>query len=292
MKDIHILAIAAGALLLASKKKPANVGKLYDTDGGRPGGRVDEYWEDQLLSPNMNLVGRKVALKKHLVDPKAAVDHFGLHGIEFGNWMTQEDRMDFLFATMVTLADMAQALNIPQGKMGLTQKLQIALGARGKGGKAAAFYHPAYYLINLTKTAGAGTFAHEFGHALDEHLFIRETGKKNGMTSGGRSTDRSTNPALYATNSPEYLFEKMFEALYYKDGKPTKFNRDQAGRTEYFRRREEVWARTFEHYVRIKFEEKGIVNKWASRPSPYQPPKDLVLAAEPWIKKIIRMAFN
>lgn len=88
----------------------------------------------------MNLVGRKVDLKKYLVDPKSAVDHFGLHGIEFGNWMTQEDRMDFLFATMVTLADMAQALNIPQGKMGLTQKLQIALGARGKGGRAAAFY--------------------------------------------------------------------------------------------------------------------------------------------------------
>lgn len=291
MKDIHILAIAAGALLLASKNKLSSVGKLYDTDGGRPGGRVDDYWEN--ITPKFRLIGRKVELKKHLVDPTSAVNHFGLHGIEFGNWMTQEDRMDFLFATMVTLADMAQALNIPQGKMGLTQKLQIALGARGKGGRAAAFYHPAYYLINLTKTAGAGTFAHEFGHALDEHLFIRETGKKHGETSGGRSTSRTTNPALYETNSPEYLFEKMFEALYFdKDGKPTRFYRDQGGRTEYFRRREEVWARTFEHYVRIKFEEKGIVNRWASRPSEYQPPRELVMAAEPWIKKIIRRAFN
>lgn len=129
---------------------------------------------------------------------------------------------------------------------------------------------------------------------MDEHLFILETGKKHGMTSGGRSTAMTTNPDMYATNSPEYLFEKMFEALYFeKDGTPTKFKRDQAGRTEYFRRREEVWARTFEHYyVRIKFEEKGIVNRWASRPSPYQPPKELVMAAEPWIKKIIRRAFH
>lgn len=37
MKDIHLLAIAAGALLLASKKKSSSVGKLYDTDGGRVG---------------------------------------------------------------------------------------------------------------------------------------------------------------------------------------------------------------------------------------------------------------
>lgn len=193
----------------AATQGGAAVGKIYDSYSLRAGSRVDDFWGN--VRPNMKLVGRQVEFAKRYTDPQAAVEHFGLYGIEFGNWMNQQDRADFMFATLVTLSDMASVLNVPQKKMGLRQKLQLAFGARGNGGFAAAFYHPSFYLINLTKTAGAGTFAHEFGHALDEHLHLLEYGT-GGMASGGRSMSRQTAPGEYPTDSVEYLLKRYFNA--------------------------------------------------------------------------------
>lgn len=45
--------------------------------------------------------------------------------------------------------------------------LAIAFGARGRNGKAAAHYEPLRRVINLTKTMGAGSLAHEWFHAID-----------------------------------------------------------------------------------------------------------------------------
>lgn len=51
-------------------------------------------------------------------------------------------------------------------------RLAIAFGARGKG-NALAHYEPSRAVINLTKMKGAGSLAHEFGHALDDMLGVR-----------------------------------------------------------------------------------------------------------------------
>lgn len=48
-------------------------------------------------------------------------------------------------------------------------RLAIAFGSRGKG-NALAHYEPSRAVINLTKMKGAGSLAHEFGHALDDML--------------------------------------------------------------------------------------------------------------------------
>lgn len=48
-------------------------------------------------------------------------------------------------------------------------RLAIAFGSRGKG-NALAHYEPGRVVINLTKMKGAGSLAHEFGHALDDML--------------------------------------------------------------------------------------------------------------------------
>jgi len=50
--------------------------------------------------------------------------------------------------------------------------LGVAFGARGKGGKNAGFahYEPSKIVINLTKMSGAGSLAHEWGHALDDYF--------------------------------------------------------------------------------------------------------------------------
>lgn len=266
------------------------VGKLLDSYTPRGGGRVDDFWGN--LKPSKRLLGREVTPQPYFVDPEKAVNYFGLKGIEFGNWMNQQERLDFMFATLVTMSDMARVMNVAANKMGLKQKLQLAFGARGNGGAAAAFYSPFFYLINLTKTNGQYSFAHEFGHALDADLHLRIYGK-DGMISGGSSTSRQVYPEAFDKNSVEYLFEKVFECLYVNpNGSHTMFYKEQGKRTDYYRMRAEVWARTFEKYIQIKFKDLGIINRWATIADEEQPPKDLVLKAEPWIRKIVRRAFK
>lgn len=52
------------------------------------------------------------------------------------------------------------------------RRLAIAFGSRGKG-RALAHYEPARVVINLTKMKGAGSLAHEWGHAFDDWLGIK-----------------------------------------------------------------------------------------------------------------------
>ncbi len=268
----------------------AEIGKLYDSEYIRPNGRVDKWWGD--IVPSKKYLGREDEIRGHYLDPRKAIEHYNLHGIEFGNWMNQDDRVNFMYATMVSLSDMAKVLGVAQAEMGLRQRLQIALGARGKGGRVAAFYVGSpYSLINLTKTKGKGAFAHEFGHAIDEHVHWVTKGKRGMATS--YSSGRITDPSQYPTDSIEYLFERVFDTLYFTEaGNPTRYYVEQGMRTPYYQSRVEVWARTFERYIEIKFEERGVVNKWAIDPDPYQPPKDLVRKASPWIQKIIKKAFK
>lgn len=51
-------------------------------------------------------------------------------------------------------------------------KLAIAFGSRGRG-KALAHYEPGRVVINLTKMKGAGSLAHEWGHAFDDYLGMK-----------------------------------------------------------------------------------------------------------------------
>lgn len=270
----------------------AAIAKIYDSYGQRTGGRIDQYWGD--IVPSKSYLGREADLRSYFLDPGKAVEHFNLHGIEFGNWMNQQDRVNFHYATMVSLADIAKALGAAQSAMGLNQKLQLSFGARGKGGRVKAFYQFApTATINLTKTKGRDSFAHEYGHALDEHLQRIYLKKRTGLVTG-QTTNRQTNPGLYPKDSVEYLFEQVFHTLYWKeDGSPTAYYNVQSERSPYYNQRAEVWARCFERYIEIKFEEKGIVNRWAINPKkPALPPRDLVLKAEPWIRKIVTKAFE
>jgi hypothetical protein len=254
MKNENIILAILGGLFLLERGRGENagIGKLYDSYTIRDGSRVDNYWRG--LEIETSYLGRKDRAIKYYLDPQTAVEHFNLHGIEFGNWMNQEERANFMYATLVSLTDIAKAINVPHKKMGLKQRLQLAFGARGQGGFAAAFYQRVpFALINLTKTEGKGTFAHEYGHAIDENLHLLEYGK-NGMMSG-EGASRQTDPDKFDKNSTEYLFEKLFHTLYWnEDGSPTQFYKDQGERPEYWNRRREVWARTFERYIEIKFE--------------------------------------
>ena len=69
--------------------------------------------------------------------------------------------------------DMAKAIGIRAEDISLpslsTKGLAIAFGARGRG-NALAHYEQDLEVINLTKLRGAGSLAHEWGHALDHMI--------------------------------------------------------------------------------------------------------------------------
>jgi hypothetical protein len=97
---------------------------------------------------------------------------FQFRGGEFGNWNSGKDGQTSLDHAYDALHDLSDALGLPAKAIALNGDLAIAFGARGTGGKdaARAHYESDARVINLTKMAGAGSLAHEWGHGLDWHL--------------------------------------------------------------------------------------------------------------------------
>ena len=100
------------------------------------------------------------------VSPEFFNETFKFKGVEFGNWVNQAEREGLLNKTYDALMDMSTALSISPSSLSLNSELSLAFGSRG-GGRFSAHYEPRKTVINLTKTKGAGSLAHEWFHALD-----------------------------------------------------------------------------------------------------------------------------
>lgn len=179
---------------------------------------------------------------------------FGIRGGEFGNWTNDHDRQVNLNMAFDAFCDMADALNISRRDIGLigleTGSLAIAFGARGRSG-ALAHYEPEREVINLTKMKGAGSLAHEWGHALDDYI-----GKMSEIHRFGKLASM----ALIDPKIPE-CFRSVIHALclnenhgitkYYSDSSTfgEMFNASGHG---YWTSNEELFARAFACYVKDK----------------------------------------
>lgn len=89
--------------------------------------------------------------------------------METGKW-NKGELQKYINCAYDSFMDLARILNVDPKIMSLNGTLSIAFGARGRGGKAAAHYEPDRKVINLTKFNGAGSLAHEWGHALDDYM--------------------------------------------------------------------------------------------------------------------------
>ena len=94
---------------------------------------------------------------------------YNFKGGEYGNWMTEKDKQACLNMGYEAFYDLANALGITNSDISLGGTLSIGFGSRGHG-RAAAHYELERQVINLTKMKGAGSLAHEWGHALDHYL--------------------------------------------------------------------------------------------------------------------------
>lgn len=115
------------------------------------------------------------------------MDTFNFKGGEFGNWLNENDRQQSLNYGYDALMDLSKALSISPTDISLGNRLSIAFGSRGSGA-ALAHYEPDREVINLTKMKGAGSLAHEWGHALDD-IAGKMLGYKGFITKNEYSTD-------------------------------------------------------------------------------------------------------
>jgi hypothetical protein len=141
------------------------------------------------------------------VTPEMFTEAFGFRGTQFGNWVGQgagaKDRQGLLNAAYESLHDLADILSIPTQAISLNGTLGLSLGARGAG-NASAHFEPSNLVINLTKTRGAGTLAHEWFHALDNY-FARMRGGEVPFT-GNQEAYRQSN---YITYKPEAAWKRI-----------------------------------------------------------------------------------
>ena len=107
-------------------------------------------------------------------------ESFGFRGVQFGNWVGQgknaKDRQGMLNAAYDAMMDLADIVGVPPKAISLNGSLGLSFGARGSG-SASAHFEPGQLVINLTKTKGAGTFAHEWFHALDNYFSRSRNGE-------------------------------------------------------------------------------------------------------------------
>jgi len=155
---------------------------------------------------------------------------FGFRGVEFGNWVSKtRERQDGLNRAYDALQDLAQLLNVPTRALSLAGKLGLAFGARGKG-MAAAHYEPGRVVINLTKTQGAGSLAHEWFHALDNY-FGRTRMVNIAERTGAKANAEfiSKAPLEFYVKGSKLIPAKDFEAAL-AAGRPTADNFKQTAR--------------------------------------------------------------
>lgn len=191
---------------------------------------------------------------------------FGLAGIEFGEQLSQKEKQKLINQTYDALADISNILNIPFNSIGLENSLFLAFASRGQNGNK-AHYEPDKKVINLTRLRGAGTLAHEYGHALDHYIFRKTNGdvyieKKNKKY----SVMSSDQPELLLDNEKKVWNNLMNSILftisnnkiigdsnYVNEAKKT-------SKYAYYGNRQELFARAFECFVADSLLQKNQVN--------------------------------
>lgn len=239
----------AKALGEAKKRKgyTVDIRDMYDTDTLRrsgPPGESDPYRAyDKLM------------------------DHFDLREVDFGQYVTDEERAHHLVEAHNALADLTRILGLPPKMASFNGKLGLGLGSHGKG-NALAHYDGSRMLINLTRRKGAGSLAHEWGHMFDNILAK--------VTPGTGKVAFMSEPRVGGTSQmegPEGLgdMRQTFRDLQASEGFKTFVKRIRERVLDerfsdkeraYWTSNEETFARCFERFVQRKLQSQGQENTY------------------------------
>jgi hypothetical protein len=272
-------------------KKDKNLGKLVD-EGEVPyqGSRADQFWKGKMKvvfdAYNKQIrSGPEMPKTYDYGDIDYIKEYYNLKGIEFGNWLSQQDRNNYMSGLGISLYDLHRALAFNPKQISLRGKITVAFGARGRG-NATGHFEPSTFAINLTRykrpkkgstlekrfdrtklllqSGGVGTFAHEFGHALDFFGGTYLEKAPSGALSGGRSQKLNSNKQDLKANSLKGLMARLLDKIIWQvpnKKHSTYFERFLKAKkryklTDYYTRRAEIFARAFESYVHYKLQQR------------------------------------
>ena len=188
-------------------------------------------------------------------------DTFGFRGVEFGNWTSQKERQDMINNAYDAFMDLSESIGKSPRSLSLNGELAMAFGSRG-GGKALAHYESDKIVINLTKTNGAGSLAHEWWHAIDNY-FSRHRGDQRGFNSNreGYKFDASTKKMRNPDERGEVTdaFADLMRAI--ENSGYGKRSRNYASlKSSYWNKPTELGARAFAVWIERKLAGNGISN--------------------------------
>lgn len=264
--------------------------KITDTlSSGRMGvSKMEAWWKGKGFQ-DIYKEFRKGAVPSVLLtkmkDVRNVEKLFCLRGFQFGNWVSNEDRFNYLAALGICLYDLNKVLKFKANNLGLDGALGVAFGARGQRG-ALAHYEPQTHIINMTRyyeanrfdkpkskavrfveSGGVGSFAHEYGHFLDFFFGSRvEPHSQYYSLTNGKSTDPrriNYNRKTYPIRS---AMEDLLEVAYWDASKtkPSTFVKRimSFSKKPYYVQRAEMLARMFEQYVAYKLKQLGVSNSF------------------------------
>jgi hypothetical protein len=265
-------------------------------------GRLDQYWKRRgfrLFGKDLRSGGQalpeRLLTREKLMDQFEIRNMFHIRGFEYGNWLTQEDRVSYLHAMAYSLFDLNKVLRFG-GNIGLDYTIGIAFGARGQSA-ALAHFEPGTMMINLTrykettaanrelmfkKTGGVGSFAHEYGHALDFFFgtYIEQYGRGRSLSGGSSAAVFWRPDDIDKVKYPlHHLMARIIHKLIWlrypqkkRKGAFTPyysglldFIKDGPGGT-YWIRHTELFARLFEVWVQDRAAELKITNHFLTHP--------------------------
>lgn len=261
--------------------------KLYDVSyQAKPigvGSRLETYWK-KYYGVLMNGLKLRRCNSKDILDnilmpvedtPYSVMMYYKLKGFQFGNWVKQIDRVNHFGGCVLALYDLG---NLMQSKnLGFDHNIGVAFGARGKAG-ANAHFEPCLMMINLTKENGAGSLAHEYGHALDYFFGMRvDVAKGEASLSGGDSTAKTIMlRGGVLRHQMAAVLNKIIATESYKT-----WYKYHSKRWTYWGNHTEMFARCFEQWCCWKLLQKKIENTYLTHSWKYYqnaPSKYLTLA--------------
>lgn len=200
------------------------------------------------------------------VTPERFSETFGFRGVEFGNWVNNTERQTALNEAYDALMDLSALVGKSSRALSLGGELGLAFGARGgvvrTGIIAAAHYEPDKVVINLTKTKGAGSLAHEWFHALDNYFSRKRGYKLDYMTDRPRRLREYQDKVDDTRQEIIDAFDGLMKAIVSSDYFTRSGKLDRVRSKDYWSNNTELGARAFENYVLEKQDENNEVNDY------------------------------
>ena len=251
--------------------------KLIDTsEVVGSGSKLETYWNSEGFKDFYKKFRKGSVLNinnRTVNDLERFLETYKIRSVGFGNYVTQEDRYNYISALLISFYDLNKVLGF-NNNIGLNKTVSISFGARGSG-SALAHFEPDTFIINITRyskdteiskdirfahTGGAGSVAHEYGHALDYYFGLFVDKSQLSALSGGIMTAKELNQASPIRKAMDDILNSLIWKVQFKETSAYYKRLEARFESDYWFRRNEIFARAFEMYIQFKLNKNKIQN--------------------------------